>query len=1081
MPNFTFTPPPEAPVFHPTLKEFEDPLLYLEKIRPIGIKTGICKIIPPEGWKPPFGVDVRTFRFTPRIQRLYELEAHSRLELEFKARLYEFYQLNGNKKLKAPFISGQYLNLYFFFKYVMEEGGYDKVNASKLWGKIAEKLGFASTKYSQIMKTYYEKLLLKYELIMYHDPVAKNLLKRPAEGIVSTQSTPAKRTRSRNSEVQEGLRIDYSANKELRNLQFFGAGPKMSLPVTDSSSSVAEEEQKQDEEEENEGNERCKICHRGNNPERLMICSVKSCEAIYHTYCLNPPLQDVPTYLWKCPECIRMVLSRHFEPIGFAQSSRTYSLAEFGVHADAFKQKYFKRRPTTVPCKEVEAEYWRIMQDYSEDVIVEYGADVHASSHGSGFPTEKLLKTTTDKFNLDERRRALEYAQSPWNLNNLPLVGNSVLRFIKGNVDGMKVPWCYVGMVFSTFCWHIEDHWSCSINFNHWGEPKTWYGVSPEDAELFEQAMTKLAGELFDKSPDLLHHITTTMNPNLLQKEGVPIYRTDQHCGEFVVTFPRAYHAGFNQGFNFAEAVNVCPPAWLPIGRACVEHYAEMHRQCVFSNDELLYRLAEVISGRREMTDVANYTEMVAQRYRDHDSSTRTCFDVEDLRVIHSEFSTVIGHEMRARQDLLPRVKRAVKYPVYFLAAEDDDEDDDRICAVCQTTLFFSTIVCPCKAPPYLTKMREGGSVKKRGSEPAAPSCADGKPNHAFMVCLEHADKVCENCPLSECTLYYTHDFEDLESMRDAIATRMNDYDNFLTTFAPFFLPEGSSTLNASTTNSSENGEKSRSLTSKSLPVVAKIPLATFEKQLKAAQLFGYKADELYKRTNSYVESVKELLRICERASEFILGQNKSVVDKLEHSFTGGEGNNKRSGRSGQKKKQPKRRHECERQQQQEEEEQQVFEFQMRRRSSSKPGGAEGKVVTHIQQHSIDFNNPREADFLSLLSAIDLEEAAAPINFTRKPRDENKVIKDDTEDEDDDELLPCIANLRCLFIELLPALRGTVLSLLEKAGSETEISSSSVTKIYNNLVELVVKLKLRFPGWSEFSEEVRLVSLVSNC
>lgn len=64
--------------------------------------------------------------------------------------------------------------------------------------------------------------------------------------------------------------------------------------------------------------------------------------------------------------------------------------------------------------------------------------------------------------------------------------------------------------------------------------------------------------------------------------------------------------------------------------------------------------------------------------------------------------------------------------------------------------------------------------------------------------------------------------------MRDAIATRMNDYDTFLTTFAPFFLPEGSATLNAST-NNSENREKSRSLTSKSLPVVAKIPLATFE------------------------------------------------------------------------------------------------------------------------------------------------------------------------------------------------------------------------------------------------------------
>lgn len=44
---------------------------------------------------------------------------------------------------------------------------------------------------------------------------------------------------------------------------------------------------------------------------------------------------------------------------------------------------------------------------------------------------------------------------------------------------------------------------------------------------------------------------------------GVPIVRTDQHAGEFVITFPRSYHAGFNQGYNFAEAVNFCPPDWV--------------------------------------------------------------------------------------------------------------------------------------------------------------------------------------------------------------------------------------------------------------------------------------------------------------------------------------------------------------------------------------------------------------------------------------------------------------------------------------------------------------------------------------
>lgn len=45
--NFEFEVPPEAPVFYPTEKEFEDPLAYINKIRPFAENTGICKIKPP--------------------------------------------------------------------------------------------------------------------------------------------------------------------------------------------------------------------------------------------------------------------------------------------------------------------------------------------------------------------------------------------------------------------------------------------------------------------------------------------------------------------------------------------------------------------------------------------------------------------------------------------------------------------------------------------------------------------------------------------------------------------------------------------------------------------------------------------------------------------------------------------------------------------------------------------------------------------------------------------------------------------------------------------------------------------------
>ena len=47
---------------------------------------------------------------------------------------------------------------------------------------------------------------------------------------------------------------------------------------------------------------------------------------------------------------------------------------------------------------------------------------------------------------------------------------------------------------------------------------------------------------------------------------SLQIFRTDQHAGEFVITFPRAYHAGFNNGYNFAEAVNFCPSDWVSLG-----------------------------------------------------------------------------------------------------------------------------------------------------------------------------------------------------------------------------------------------------------------------------------------------------------------------------------------------------------------------------------------------------------------------------------------------------------------------------------------------------------------------------------
>ena len=66
-----------------------------------------------------------------------------------------------------------------------------------------------------------------------------------------------------------------------------------------------------------------------------------------------------------------------------------------------------------------------------------------------------------------------------------------------------------------------------------------------------------------------------------------------QKAGEFIVTFPRAYHAGFNCGFNCAEAVNVAPIDWLPRGQIAVELYKQQMRRSTVSHDKLLIETAK--------------------------------------------------------------------------------------------------------------------------------------------------------------------------------------------------------------------------------------------------------------------------------------------------------------------------------------------------------------------------------------------------------------------------------------------------------------------------------------------------------
>jgi histone demethylase JARID1 len=108
------------------------------------------------------------------------------------------------------------------------------------------------------------------------------------------------------------------------------------------------------------------------------------------------------------------------------------------------------------------------------------------------------------------------------------------------------------------------------------GDIKTWYGVPSSDAEKFEDAMREAVPELFASNPDLLFHLTTMLSPETLIKKNVKVFRIHQRAGEFVVTFPQAYHAGFNQGVS-------CPRFAWPLFACFLVFTSSLFRFTFFS------------------------------------------------------------------------------------------------------------------------------------------------------------------------------------------------------------------------------------------------------------------------------------------------------------------------------------------------------------------------------------------------------------------------------------------------------------------------------------------------------------------
>lgn len=185
-------------------------------------------------------------------------------------------------------------------------------------------------------------------------------------------------------------------------------------------------------------------------------------------------------------------------------------------------------------------------------------------------------------------------ANSPWNLQVIARSPGSLTRFMPDDIPGVTSPMVYIGMLFSWFAWHVEDHELHSLNFLHTGSPKTWYAVPGDYAFSFEEVIRCHAyGETTDRlaALALLGEKTTLLSPEVLVASGIPCFRLVQNPGEFVVTFPRAYHVGFSHGFNCGEAANFGTPQWLTVAKEAAVRRAAMNYLPMLSHQQLLYLL----------------------------------------------------------------------------------------------------------------------------------------------------------------------------------------------------------------------------------------------------------------------------------------------------------------------------------------------------------------------------------------------------------------------------------------------------------------------------------------------------------
>ncbi|KAK6940656.1 JmjN domain [Dillenia turbinata] len=403
----------------------------------------------------------------------------------------------------------------------------------------------------------------------------------------------------------------------------------------------------------------------------------------------------------------------------------TFSLSAFKKYAKEFQSLYFHDKDVLaspmvynpafkkqgVPSVEnIEGEYWRIVENPTEEIEVLYGVQLASGIFGGGFPLEPIDSNIAK--------------ESGWNLNKLPKLPGSLLSFESFSRSAVLVPQVHVGMCFSSFCWQVEEHHLYLLSYMHFGSPKVCYGIPGRCSFKFEAALKKHVPDLLVQKPQSWHKQVKQLPLSALKSYGIPVYRCVQHPREFILTLPGAYHSGFDCGFNFVEEVNYAPIDWLPFGQNTVELYQEQLRETKISYDRMLLGAArEAVRAQWELSLLMKKTP---DNLRWKDSFSKDSILVKALK-------SRVKLESR-RRDYLSISSQSCKMDELF------DATSKRECCICLYDLHLSAVGCKCCPDKY--------------------------------ACLVHGKQLCP-CPWSAKQFLFRYEIKELNALIKALEGKL--------------------------------------------------------------------------------------------------------------------------------------------------------------------------------------------------------------------------------------------------------------------------------------------------------------------